>query len=48
MLGQLRPFEGLGFRTDAVAPVIKMLEKKLTQIGSPLPTFGRSSYAAGT
>ena len=27
MLGQLRLFEGLGFRTEAVAPVIKLLEK---------------------
>ncbi len=47
MLGQLRLFEGLGFRTGAVAPVIKLLEKKLTQIGNPPPTFGKVVVCSG-
>ncbi len=47
MLGQLRLFEGLGFRTEAVAPVIKQLEKKLAQLGSPLPAFGKVIVCSG-
>jgi hypothetical protein len=40
-------FEGLGFRAEAVAPVIKLLERKLTQIGTPLPTFGKVVVCSG-
>jgi tetratricopeptide (TPR) repeat protein len=47
MLGQLRLFEGLGFRAEAVAPVIKLLERKLIQLGSPLPTFGKVVVCSG-
>lgn len=47
MLGQLRLFEGLGFRAEAVAPVIKLLEKKLAQLGNPLPTFGKVVVCSG-
>jgi tetratricopeptide (TPR) repeat protein len=47
MLGQLRLFEGLGFRAEAVAPVIKLLERKLTQLGTPLPNFGKVVICSG-
>lgn len=47
MLGQLRLFEGLGFRAEAVAPVIKLLEKRLGQLGGPLPTFGKVLVCSG-
>ena len=47
MLGQLRLFEGLGFRAEAVAPVIKLLERKLTQLGNPLPAFGKVVVCSG-
>ena len=47
MLSQLRLFEGLGFRAEAVAPVIKLLEKKLAQLGNPLPTFGKVVVCSG-
>jgi tetratricopeptide (TPR) repeat protein len=47
MLSQLRLFEGLGFRAEAVAPVVKLLERKLTQLGNPLPTFGKVVVCSG-
>jgi tetratricopeptide (TPR) repeat protein len=47
MLGQLRLFEWLGYRAEAVAPVIKLLEKKLAQLGSPLPNFGKVIVCSG-
>jgi hypothetical protein len=47
MLGQLRLFEGLGFRPEAVAPVIKLLERKLMQLGNPLPTFAKVVICSG-
>ena len=47
MLGQLRLFEGLGFRAEAVAPVVKLLERKLTQLGNPLPAFGKVVVCSG-
>jgi tetratricopeptide (TPR) repeat protein len=47
MLGQMRLFEGLGYRPEAVAPVIKLLEKKLAQLGSPLPIFKKVVVFSG-
>ena len=47
MLSQLRLFEELGFRAESVAPVIKMLEKKLAQLGNPLPSFGKVAVCSG-
>ncbi len=47
MLGQLKLFEGLGFRAEAVAPVTKLLEKKLAQLGGPLPSFGKVVVCSG-
>ncbi len=47
MLGQLRLFEWLGYRAETVAPVIKLLEKKLAQLGSPLPSFGKVIVCSG-
>jgi tetratricopeptide (TPR) repeat protein len=47
MLGQLKLFDGLGFRAEAVAPVVKPLEKKLAQLGGPLPSFGKVVVCSG-
>ena len=47
MLSQVRLFEGLGSCPDAVAPVIELLERRLTQLGDPLPTFGKVVVCSG-
>jgi tetratricopeptide (TPR) repeat protein len=47
MLSQLRLFDGLGFRTEAVARIIKALEKKLSQLGNPLPAFEKVVVGSG-
>lgn len=47
MLSQLRNFEGLGFHPEAAAPVVRLLEKKLAQLGHPLPAFGKVIVCSG-